>query len=549
MKSSKSPSIFSQNIFDSIYNQKEARSRKTSGKTVSLLQKLMSSKKSRGISYSTLNSSGINQPRINYRETGLFAKLRIHKRIVGHMSHVLHVEFDRKYERIFTGSDDNLVKCWCTKTGRLIQTFRGLDCGVLYISISQDNRVLAVAGRKKYIKIWALQTGRSIAILRGHTALITGMAFSPFSFSGISYLASTGDDCNVFFYQMNDDTCEFEPRPIVFGERSRPSAKLTYSQWSKSGRFFAAACTDANIILFYISEKHKEAGPTRLGELHGHSAKVEVIEFAFRKLQLLSVSNDGLILIWEPKSKSVSNCVARLRAYENTKTDIATACWSGDDKRIVSTNDNGVIKIWCAITFRLMHRIEKAHKTKPEICMAVSTEHPNLIFTAGWDGFICIIDIIKSKVIQRFENTLAGHDNPAIFSVVVSPDCRFFTAVDSFGHIILGGLGEGKKGIFETLPNEMFFHTDYNSFISRENNTLQLDEIQQVDVDQMEPPWLVDSDFKPYAPELQRLVPSRAEQSDMELTPTCLPMSEGHLFLVDPVRHVPHAQCGKNVKN
>ena len=147
MKSSKSPSIFSQNIFDSIYNQKEARSRKTSGKTVSLLQKLMSSKKSRGISYSTLNSSGINQPRINYRETGLFAKLRIHKRIVGHMSHVLHVEFDRKYERIFTGSDDNLVKCWCTKTGRLIQTFRGLDCGVLYISISQDNRVLAVAGR------------------------------------------------------------------------------------------------------------------------------------------------------------------------------------------------------------------------------------------------------------------------------------------------------------------------------------------------------------------------------------------------------------------
>src|SRR5699024_9818380 len=48
-----------------------------------------------------------------------------YKRILGHLSSVYCVLFDRTGKYIITGADDKLVKIWSAIDGRLLMTLRG----------------------------------------------------------------------------------------------------------------------------------------------------------------------------------------------------------------------------------------------------------------------------------------------------------------------------------------------------------------------------------------------------------------------------------------
>ncbi|RXM90900.1 Bromodomain and WD repeat-containing protein 3, partial [Acipenser ruthenus] len=104
-----------------------------------------------------------------------YQHMKMHRRILGHLSSVYCVAFDRTGKRIFTGSDDCLVKIWATDDGRLLSTLRGHAAEISDMTVNYENTMIASASCDKIIRVWCLRTCAPVAVLQGHTASITSI--------------------------------------------------------------------------------------------------------------------------------------------------------------------------------------------------------------------------------------------------------------------------------------------------------------------------------------------------------------------------------------
>ncbi|EHH53197.1 hypothetical protein EGM_13785 [Macaca fascicularis] len=139
--------------------------------------------------------------------TAVYQHMKMHKRILGHLSSVYCVTFDRTGRRIFTngekqsfrallisnsfteihvegtlivdrepkGSDDCLVKIWATDDGRLLATLRGHAAEISDMAVNYENTMIAAGSCDKMIRVWCLRTCAPLAVLQGHSASITSL--------------------------------------------------------------------------------------------------------------------------------------------------------------------------------------------------------------------------------------------------------------------------------------------------------------------------------------------------------------------------------------
>lgn len=108
-----------------------------------------------------------------------YQHIKMHKRILGHLSSVYCVAFDRSGRRIFTGSDDCLVKIWATDDGRLLATLRGHSAEISDMAVNYENTLIAAGSCDKVVRVWCLRTCAPVAVLQGHSASITSIQRSP----------------------------------------------------------------------------------------------------------------------------------------------------------------------------------------------------------------------------------------------------------------------------------------------------------------------------------------------------------------------------------
>jgi WD40 repeat protein len=80
----------------------------------------------------------------------------------GHRSRVLSVSFDR--EGLFaSGSADNTIKLWNTKSGECLRTLSGHGSRVWSVSFDGDG-LLASGSWDNMIKLWNTKTGECVRI-------------------------------------------------------------------------------------------------------------------------------------------------------------------------------------------------------------------------------------------------------------------------------------------------------------------------------------------------------------------------------------------------
>jgi WD40 repeat protein len=82
--------------------------------------------------------------------------------------------------RLVAGGEENTVKIWDVQT-RQEQTLRGHSGDVWGAAFSPDRegRWIASAGEDSTVKVWDSHTGTLLRSFRGHTGLVTSLAFSP----------------------------------------------------------------------------------------------------------------------------------------------------------------------------------------------------------------------------------------------------------------------------------------------------------------------------------------------------------------------------------
>ena len=115
--------------------------------------------------------------------------LQHHLTIRGHTLVAYCIIFDKKGCHIITGSDDRLVKIWAVATGLLRCSCRGHDAEISDLSVNCDNSMVASSSVDGDVRVWRLhgggqqggsgQIGAPIAVLQGHTEMVTAVDFSP----------------------------------------------------------------------------------------------------------------------------------------------------------------------------------------------------------------------------------------------------------------------------------------------------------------------------------------------------------------------------------
>lgn len=76
--------------------------------------------------------------------------------VLGHVSQVVRVAFDRTDRFFFTGSDDGMLKLWEAATGLLVHSFIGHKFCINDICTSCDNRILCSVDTLGLLNVWSL---------------------------------------------------------------------------------------------------------------------------------------------------------------------------------------------------------------------------------------------------------------------------------------------------------------------------------------------------------------------------------------------------------
>uniref|UniRef100_A0A8C4V8Z2 Bromodomain and WD repeat-containing protein 1 n=1 Tax=Falco tinnunculus TaxID=100819 RepID=A0A8C4V8Z2_FALTI len=448
--------------------------------------------------------------------TSTYQHMKMHKRILGHLSSVYCIAFDRSGRRIFTGSDDCLVKIWATDDGRLLSTLRGHSAEISDMAVNYENTLLAAGSCDKVVRVWCLRTCAPVAVLQGHSASITSIQFSPARKGTTRYLTSTGADGTICFWQWHANTMKFKDRPVKFAERSRPGVQISCSSFSSGGMFIATGSTDHVIRIYYLGSE----SPEKMAELESHT-NLMILFFSFfsHSLRFVSGSRDGTARIWHYQQqdwKSVVLDMATKMTGNNvasgedkvTKLKVTMVAWDRYDATVITAVNNFLLKVWNSSTGQLLHSLS-GHDDEVFVLEA----HPfdqRIVLSAGHDGNIFVWDIDKGTKIRNYFNMIEGQGHGAVFDCKFSPDGQHFACTDSHGHLAARQL--------QMIPDQMFFHTDYRPLI-RDANNYVLDEQTQQAPHLMPPPFLVDVDGNPHPTRFQRLVPGRENCKDEQLIP------------------------------
>ncbi|XP_078068576.1 PH-interacting protein isoform X3 [Mustelus asterias] len=453
--------------------------------------------------------------------TAVYLHMKMHKRILGHLSSVYCVTFDRTGRRIFTGSDDCLVKIWTTDDGRLLATLRGHSAEISDMAVNYENTMIAAGSCDKIIRVWCLRTCAPLAVLQGHTASITSVQFSPMCTGSLRFLSSTGADGTVCFWQWDAGMYKFSHRPIKFTERPRPGVQMICSSFSAGGMFLATGSTDHIIRVYYFGSGQ----PEKISELEFHTDKVDSIQFSNMSDRFVSGSRDGTARIWQFRRqewKSILLDMAVKPAGYNpqgledkvNKLKVTMVAWDRHDNTVITAVNNLTLKVWNSCTGQLIH-VLMGHEDEVFV-LEPHPFDPRVLFSAGHDGNVIVWDIVRGVKIRSYFNMIEGQGHGAVFDCKCSPDGQHFACTDSHGHLLIFGFGSSSK--YDKISDQMFFHTDYRPLI-RDANNYVLDEQTQQAPHLMPPPFLVDVDGNPHPPKYQRLVPGRENCKDDQLIP------------------------------
>lgn len=441
----------------------------------------------------------------------LYHKTIRHHRLLGHLSAVYNVCFDRSGRYIFTGADDSLIKIWSAIDGRLLSTLRGHSSHITDFHVNYENTLLATASSDKTVRIWCLKTTATLAVLSAHSQAVCSVKFCPLKKGNKRYLVSTANDGSICFWTWDVNTREFDPVPNPkFIERTKPGCHINCSSFSPGGVFFAVGSNDHYVRVYHVDGK---AGPCKILEIEGHAEEVDSIQFANWSPRFISGSKDGIANIWNYERQTWKNIPLEVHGEKSVKVNMVE--WTNDDAFVITSYTDYAVRIWDSCTGKLIHCLSGIHSEDVFVLVAHPTD-PRVFMTGGYDGKLILWDVFSGKPLKTFINDFEGQGICAIFDAKFSRDGTIFASTDGMGNLSIYGFGS--NDYYRRVPDQVFFHTDYRPVV-RDANNFVIDEQTQCPPHLMPPPFLVDIDGNPHPPHFQRLVPGRENCNDDQLVP------------------------------
>ena len=270
---------------------------------------------------------------------------------------------------------DRTMTLWELPSGRLLRTLP--DRRARRVVWSRDGRTLASLSHDKTIWLWDVEQDRYRAVLRGHTADIYDMAFTPDS----SRLLSGSADSTLRVWDV-------ETRGVCASSQATrfPSMTLT-------GVPIARLISGGSDGMVTIWDIRGERSPT---VLHGHSQIVRGVGWSPDGRFLASSGWDTVLRLWDPTSHTsvqefessailegmawspdgnLLACGTYLRGMQVWDVRVGSlrwigrthligfsdVAWSPDGTQLVGGGDDGCIYLWEGVDGTLQRRLSGHH--------------------------------------------------------------------------------------------------------------------------------------------------------------------------------------------
>lgn len=160
--------------------------------------------------------------------------------------HTRSAAFSADGQRAATGGLEGAIHLWNAKSGEhLFSVQNVIDKNVLQLAFSLDGRLLA-ASTAGVIAIWDLDTRSVRRTLRGHTGLVTSLAFSPTG----TFLASGSTDKTARVW--NPESGE----PVITLEGASLFNLPTHVAFSADGKTLSVKAGPGNVTLWDVDPAH-----------------------------------------------------------------------------------------------------------------------------------------------------------------------------------------------------------------------------------------------------------------------------------------------------
>jgi WD40 repeat protein/energy-coupling factor transporter ATP-binding protein EcfA2 len=203
--------------------------------------------------------------------------------------------------------------------------------------------------------------------------------------------------------------------------------------FSPDGQIVASASADATVKLWHVADGKE------ITTLEGHSMGARYVSFSpnIKDKLMVSSSDDGTIKIWKLDGSFPRLNIIKIKEFKKHNGRVWSINFSRDGQLIVSTDSKGIIKIWNIANGMEIATLKK--HTKAVKFASFGRNNQTLVSVAD-DGKILLWDLISNsnntKIINIKSRTIAN-DSKQAFTVKYSPNYQLIAASSDNGTVRL----------------------------------------------------------------------------------------------------------------
>lgn len=223
--------------------------------------------------------------------------------------------------RIATGGADNVVRVWDAKSHAVIRFMSSRD-SIRDLVFSPSGDRIAAALHNRTVQVWNTDTGDEATTMAGHSASVTGVAFSP---DGRTIASCAEDDrtARIWDSETGEQIASLNPDVLALrqpafspdGSRLAIASYARYSLWDTK--------TWESIAIDFA-----------------HSQQTHCIAFSPDGTQFVTAGRSAEIKLWDAQAGKLK---ATLSGHAS---DVWSVAFSPDGRRLASASADGTVRIW-----------------------------------------------------------------------------------------------------------------------------------------------------------------------------------------------------------